>query len=52
MKIWLVVIGAAISGIIATLIAKMIGIEQSAMIGGAIGGGCGALVAIKLNKKS
>ena len=52
MKLLLVVIGAAVSGIIATLLAKELGFQQSAMIGGAVGGACGALVVVKLNNKS
>ena len=52
MKLLLVVIGAAVSGIIATLLAKTLGFEQSAMIGGAVGGACGALVVVKLKNKS
>ena len=51
MKIWLLVIAAASSGIVASLVSKMLGFEQSAMIGGAAGGICGALLAVKLNKK-
>ena len=52
MKILLVVIGAAVSGIIAAVLSKTLGFEQSAMIGGAVGGACGALVVLKLNNKS
>ena len=51
MRIWLVLIGSASAGIIAALVTKMMGVESSAMIGGAVGGACGALVAIKLKKK-
>ena len=52
MKLLIIVIGAAVSGIIATLLAKTLGFEQSAMVGGAVGGACGALVVVKLNSKS
>ena len=53
MKISLtVVICAALSGIAATLIAKMLGIESSAIIGGGVGGAIGAVVAVKLNSNS
>ena len=53
MKISLtVVICAALSGIVAVLVAKMLGIESSAAIGGGVGGAIGAIVAVKLNSKS
>ena len=53
MKISLtVVICAALSGIVAVLVAKMLGIESSAAIGGGVGGAIGAVVAVKLNSNS
>ena len=46
----IIVIGAAFSGALASLLFHFLGFESGGMIGGAIGGGLGALLAVKLNQ--
>ena len=46
----IIVICAAFSGALASLLFHFLGFESGGTIGGAIGGGLGAFLAIKLNK--
>lgn len=53
MKFIIVIVSAAAASIVATLIAKSLGIENTNIIGGGVGGAVGAVVGLKLfaNKK-
>ena len=53
MKFVIVIVSAAAASIVATLIAKSVGIDNTAIIGGGVGGAVGAVVGLKLfaNKK-
>ena len=53
MKIIIVIVCAAAASIVATLIAKSLGIESSNIIGGGVGGAVGGVIGVNLfaNKK-
>ena len=53
MKFIIVIVSAAAASIVATLIAKSLGIENTNIIGGGVGGAVGSVVGLKLfvNKK-
>ncbi len=53
MKFIIVIVSAAAASIVATLIAKSLGIENTNIIGGGVGGAVGAGVGLKVfaNKK-
>ena len=48
MKFIIVIVSAAAASIVATLIAKSLGIENANIIGGGVGGAVGSIVGLKL----